>query len=109
MLEQTKCFSLAIEESERLIAQLDTQILPSEERQRLEKLKVKRMALEKILSDSNPNTAGIDFKPGEVITENEEVYIRVLAKLELITEGVKQINQELRGLITKPRSATTDA
>ncbi len=62
------------------------------------------MALEKILSGSNPNTAGIDLKPGEIITENEEVYIRVLAKLELVTEGVKQINQELRSLIGKRRS-----
>jgi hypothetical protein len=101
MFAQTKCYDSALKEYGRLVAELDSLNLSAEERRKVAQLEDKKKDLKNVWSQ--PNTAGIDIKSGEVIAENIEVYNKVLGKLEVITESVKQINQVLRELIAQPR------
>jgi hypothetical protein len=90
----------------QLLKELERYNLPTIEHQFVERLKAQ---VEKTTERawSVPNTAGIDFKPDEVITENVEVYMRVLGKTELITEAVNQVNAELEKLVVKARAKST--
>lgn len=99
LLAQTAEFSSANHEYDKLMTELNAHNLSAEECETAKQLKAQAMAVDKIFSE--PNTTGADLQPDEVITENREVYAKVLSRMEAATETFKQINKELCGLLAK--------
>ncbi|MBF6569342.1 MAG: hypothetical protein IVW54_10765 [Candidatus Binataceae bacterium] len=106
VLAQEKRRQEAVKEHRKLVATLENLSLSPYERRRLKKLKDRSSKIEKEVW-SEPNTAGISFQLGEVIIDNVEVRMKVLARLERSTEGIEQINQALQEMISQYRRAAT--
>jgi len=88
----------------QLLKELEQYNIPTVERGFGQRLKAKVENTTK-RAWSVPNTEGIDFKPDEIISENVEVYMRVLGKMEVITEAVNQVNAELKKLVQTRKSS----